>query len=86
MTPSSFEGWRLQTPCLNFGRPFVKSLSEISISTRCSVSKRATDTDKLDRRHFNDPHRTVRAIGAEAARKGLRVFDCPYSHPAMRAS
>ncbi|HEJ5025359.1 TPA: CrpP family protein [Pseudomonas aeruginosa] len=23
---------------------------------------------------------------AEAARKGLRVFDCPYSHPAMRAS
>ncbi|EPL1357590.1 TPA: CrpP family ICE-associated protein [Pseudomonas aeruginosa] len=30
--------------------------------------------------------RTVRAIGAEAARKGLRVFDCPYSHPAMRAS
>ncbi|WP_144426471.1 CrpP family ICE-associated protein [Pseudomonas aeruginosa] len=21
-----------------------------------------------------------------AARKGLRVFDCPYSHPAMRAS
>ncbi|MED5116456.1 ICE-associated protein CrpP, partial [Pseudomonas aeruginosa] len=46
------------------------------------MSKRATDTDKLDRRHFNDPHRTVRAIGAEAARKGLRVFDCPYSHPA----
>ncbi|EML4274964.1 CrpP family protein, partial [Pseudomonas aeruginosa] len=40
----------------------------------------------MDRRHFNDPHRTVRAIGAEAARKGLRVFDCPYSHPAMRAS
>lgn len=40
----------------------------------------------LNRRHFNDPHRTVRAIGAEAARKGLRVFDCPYSHPAMRAS
>ncbi|MGN3641376.1 CrpP family ICE-associated protein [Pseudomonas aeruginosa] len=30
--------------------------------------------------------RTVRALGAEAARKGLRVFDCPYSHPAMRAS
>ncbi|EPB7786077.1 ICE-associated protein CrpP, partial [Pseudomonas aeruginosa] len=29
------------------------------------MSKRATDTDKLDRRHFNDPHRTVRAIGAE---------------------
>lgn len=57
-----------------------------SFITRCSVSKRATDTDKLDRRHFNDPHRTVRAIGAEAARKGLRVFDCPYSHPAMRAS
>ncbi|MFP8794020.1 CrpP family ICE-associated protein [Pseudomonas aeruginosa] len=28
----------------------------------------------------------MRAIGAEAARKGLRVFDCPYSHPAMRAS
>ncbi|MGU1207526.1 CrpP family ICE-associated protein [Pseudomonas aeruginosa] len=28
----------------------------------------------------------LRAIGAEAARKGLRVFDCPYSHPAMRAS
>ncbi|HEJ3207925.1 CrpP family protein [Pseudomonas aeruginosa] len=54
--------------------------------TRCRVSKKATDTDKLDRRHFNDPHRTVRAIGAEAARKGLRVFDCPYSHPAMRAS
>ncbi|HBO3442560.1 TPA: CrpP family protein [Pseudomonas aeruginosa] len=53
---------------------------------RCRVSKKATDTDKLDRRHFNDPHRTVRAIGAEAARKGLRVFDCPYSHPAMRAS
>lgn len=26
MTPTSFEGWRLQTPCLNFGRPFVKSL------------------------------------------------------------
>ncbi|HCE6609055.1 TPA: CrpP family protein [Pseudomonas aeruginosa] len=40
----------------------------------------------MDRRHFNDPHRTARAIGAEAARKGLRVFDCPYSHPAMRAS
>ncbi|EMK3532068.1 CrpP family protein [Pseudomonas aeruginosa] len=92
MTPTSFEGWRLQTPCLNFGRPFVKSLvarasdSEISTSTRCSVSKKATHTDKLDRRHYNDPHRTVRALGAEAARKGLRVFDCPYSHPAMRAS
>ncbi|MGV5206022.1 ICE-associated protein CrpP, partial [Pseudomonas aeruginosa] len=25
------------------------------------MSKKATDTDKLDRRHFNDPHRTVRA-------------------------
>ncbi|MFO6392875.1 ICE-associated protein CrpP, partial [Pseudomonas aeruginosa] len=24
------------------------------------MSKKATDTDKLDRRHFNDPHRTVR--------------------------
>ncbi|EPO8006821.1 CrpP family ICE-associated protein [Pseudomonas aeruginosa] len=28
----------------------------------------------------------AKADRAEAARKGLRVFDCPYSHPAMRAS
>ncbi|MBI8237237.1 CrpP family protein, partial [Pseudomonas aeruginosa] len=61
-------------------------LREERLRLESRVSKKATDTDKLDRRHFNDPHRTVRAIGAEAARKGLRVFDCPYSHPAMRAS
>ncbi|VXC24833.1 conserved hypothetical protein [Pseudomonas sp. 8Z] len=40
----------------------------------------------LDRRQFNNPHHTVAAAGAEAARKGLPLHTCPYSHPAMRAS
>lgn len=40
----------------------------------------------LDRRRFNDPHRAVRALGAEAARKGQPVHACPYAHPAMRLS
>ncbi|PAU63302.1 hypothetical protein BZL41_12520 [Pseudomonas sp. PIC25] len=40
----------------------------------------------MDRRHFNNPHPAVMAAGAEAARKGLPVYACPYSHPAMRAS
>jgi len=39
-----------------------------------------------DKRHSNNPHLTVIATGAAAARKGLRVYDCPYQHPAMRAS
>lgn len=39
-----------------------------------------------DRRRLNNPHRAVVSAGAEAARKGLPVHDCPYSHPAMRAS
>lgn len=39
-----------------------------------------------DRRRCNNPHLTVFATGAAAARKGLRVYDCPYHHPAMRAS
>ena len=39
-----------------------------------------------DRRQFNNPHAAVNIAGADAARKGLRVYDCPYHHPAMRAS
>jgi len=42
--------------------------------------------ETLDRRHFNNPHPAVFAAGVEAARKGLRVCDCPYVHPAMVAS
>lgn len=41
---------------------------------------------KADRRQYNNPHPAVKAAGVEAARKGLRVCDCPYSHPAMMAS
>nr|WP_197999082.1 CrpP family ICE-associated protein [Pseudomonas sp. G5001] len=40
----------------------------------------------FDRRRCNNPHLTVLDTGAAAARKGLRVYDCPYQHPAMRAS
>ena len=39
-----------------------------------------------DRRRLNNPHRAVVSAGDEAARKGLPVHACPYSHPAMRAS
>lgn len=39
-----------------------------------------------DRRRLNNPHRAMISAGAEAARKGLPVHACPYSHPAMRAS
>ncbi|WP_248916085.1 CrpP family ICE-associated protein [Pseudomonas moorei] len=40
----------------------------------------------MDRRHLNNPHRAVEAAGVAAAQKGLRVWDCPYRHPAMKAS
>ncbi|SFY08941.1 CrpP family ICE-associated protein [Azotobacter vinelandii] len=40
----------------------------------------------VDRRRFNNPHLTVEAAGAEAARKGLPLHSCPYKHPAMRTS
>ncbi|MDO9345411.1 MAG: CrpP family ICE-associated protein [Pseudomonas sp.] len=43
-------------------------------------------TKAADRRSFNNPHREVFSAGMTAARKGLRVYDCPYHHPAMRAS
>ncbi|MDF4211167.1 CrpP family protein [Pseudomonas protegens] len=41
---------------------------------------------KNDRRKQNNPHPTVREIGADAARRGEPVHSCPYSHPAMRNS
>lgn len=40
----------------------------------------------MDRRHNNNPHRSVRAAGVKAAKDGLEVYACPYSHPAMRNS
>nr|QSV17809.1 truncated crpP ciprofloxacin-modifying enzyme (CrpP) [Pseudomonas aeruginosa] len=40
------------------------------------MSKRATDTDKLDRRHFNDPHRTVRAYGLLVLRPRGKGYGC----------
>ncbi|MCF4988749.1 CrpP family protein [Pseudomonas gessardii] len=46
----------------------------------------ASLTKTADRRRCNNPHLTVFATGVTAARKGLRVYDCPYQHPAMRAS
>ena len=42
--------------------------------------------EKNDRRKQNNPHRTVRGAGADAARRGAPVHSCPYSHPAMRNS
>lgn len=39
-----------------------------------------------DKRRCNNPHLTVFATGVAAVRKGLQVYDCPYQHPAMRAS
>lgn len=46
----------------------------------------STPLKSVDRRKLNNPHAAVQAAGAEAARKGLAVYTCPYSHPAMRAS
>ncbi|QXI26184.1 CrpP family ICE-associated protein [Pseudomonas vanderleydeniana] len=40
----------------------------------------------MDRRRFNNPHLAIRAAGADAARKGGKVFHCPYQHPAMQSS
>jgi len=50
------------------------------------VSDQAAPEQRIDRRHFNNPHLTIAAAGAEAAQKGLPVHACPYKHPAMLAS
>ncbi|NWA25587.1 CrpP family protein [Pseudomonas gingeri] len=50
------------------------------------VNQTASAAKPLDRHRFNNPHAAIRAAGAEAARKGLRVFHCPYRHPAMQSS
>ncbi|EEZ3329418.1 CrpP family protein, partial [Escherichia coli] len=50
------------------------------------MSGQSTPEQKVDRRHFNNPHLTIAAAGAEAAQKGLPVHACPYKHPAMLAS
>ncbi|EPM49150.1 CrpP family ICE-associated protein [Pseudomonas syringae] len=42
--------------------------------------------ETLDRRRFNNPHHAVMLAGAEAALKGIPLHECPYRHPAMRAS
>ncbi|KWT08283.1 CrpP family ICE-associated protein [Pseudomonas amygdali] len=39
-----------------------------------------------DRRRFNNPHQAIMPSGAEAAREGIPLNECPYRHPAMRAS
>ncbi|MEE4220252.1 CrpP family ICE-associated protein [Pseudomonas viridiflava] len=39
-----------------------------------------------DRRRFNNPHHAVMLAGAEAARKGISLHECPYRHPAMLSS
>ncbi|MGY2237710.1 CrpP family ICE-associated protein [Pseudomonas gingeri] len=46
------------------------------------MNQTASVVQPLDRRRFNNPHAAIRAAGADAARKGLRVFHCPYRHPA----
>ncbi|RMO81496.1 hypothetical protein ALQ33_01165 [Pseudomonas syringae pv. philadelphi] len=42
--------------------------------------------DTPDRRRFNNPHHAVMRAGADAARSGTPLHECPYRHPAMRAS
>lgn len=37
----------------------------------------------MDGRHKNNPHKAVKAAGEKAAREGVEVSACPYSHPAM---
>jgi len=39
-----------------------------------------------DRRRFNNPHHAVMLAGAQAARDSIPLHECPYRHPAMRAS
>ncbi|MBI6855933.1 CrpP family protein [Pseudomonas cichorii] len=46
----------------------------------------STSPTTADRRRSNNPHISVRAAGAEAARKGCSLHECPYQHPAMRSS
>ncbi|WP_081883295.1 CrpP family ICE-associated protein [Pseudomonas sp. BRG-100] len=50
------------------------------------MAQSRTSLKPADRRQFNNPHTAVQTAGADAARKGLRVYDCPYHHPAMRTS
>lgn len=50
------------------------------------MTDKSPATKPVDKRQSNNPHSTIAAAGAEAARKGLPVHTCPYSHPAMRAS
>ncbi|WP_082333361.1 CrpP family ICE-associated protein [Pseudomonas savastanoi] len=44
------------------------------------------DAETSDRRRFNNVHRAVMRAGAEAALKCIPFHECPYRHPAMRAS
>ncbi|MEE5094983.1 CrpP family ICE-associated protein [Pseudomonas alliivorans] len=46
----------------------------------------AATRDTSDRRRFNNPHHAVMLAGADAARKGIPLHECPYRHPAMRSS
>lgn len=50
------------------------------------MAQTSTPLKPVDRRKLNNPHEAVQAAGADAARKGLAVYTCPYRHPAMRAS
>lgn len=43
-------------------------------------------SEATDRRHSNNPHLAVVQAGAEAARNNVPLYECPYRHPAMRAS
>nr|WP_198402893.1 CrpP family ICE-associated protein [Pseudomonas syringae group genomosp. 3] len=42
--------------------------------------------ETTDQRRFNNPHHAVMLAGAEAARRSIPLHECPYRHPAMRAS
>lgn len=46
----------------------------------------SSSNETSDRRSRNNPHTAVMLAGAEAARKNIPLHECPYRHPAMRAS